>query len=468
MRVWPTPDDLCPTETSVEQKHTEEAISELFAPYRGADAPLPPLRWRDHVQFLRRVLEPLGAPFVVFDSNRAWLIYWVAHALDLLGHPLDGATRVRAVSTLLRFQDARGGFGGGPGQLPHLMSTYAAVCALAIVGGPGRAPSDADVRAGASAHMGWDAIDRCVRADSDAMYAWMMRLKQPDGSFLVHEGGEIDVRATYCVVVVASILGICTPQLLDGVAAFVAGCQTHEGGFAALTHARYCATGDGLVPQQPPSAQTPLGEAHGGYSFCALAANTHLAMLGVGAAIDTDALIRWAASLQGIAVEGGGFRGRTNKLVDGCYGWFCGGGLMTLLESLVDDAPPGSPGSSSSWVSDDGGGDLFDRAALTEYILIAAQAPGGLRDKPGKRADAYHTCYNLSGLSLCEHRVRPRAAAAAAAAAHVAHRDPLTRACYSQSLAWTAEGGGDVRATHPVFNIALDHAARAMRHFYSL
>lgn len=49
--------------------------------------------------------------------------------------------------------------------------------------------------------------------------------------------------------------------------------------------------------------------------------------------------------------------------------------------------------------------------ALQEYVLLLAQAPsGGLRDKPGKSADAYHTCYNLSGLSTSQHRmVQPAA-----------------------------------------------------------
>jgi hypothetical protein len=37
---------------------------------------------------------------------------------------------------------------------------------------------------------------------------------------------------------------------------------------------------------------------------------------------------------QASAIEGGGFRGRTNKLVDGCYGWWVGG-LFAVLESLV-------------------------------------------------------------------------------------------------------------------------------------
>jgi hypothetical protein len=31
------------------------------------------------------------------------------------------------------------------------------------------------------------------------------------------------------------------------------------------------------------------------------------------------------------------------------------------------------------------------------------QAKGGLRDKPGKPADYYHTCYCLSGLSSAQH-----------------------------------------------------------------
>lgn len=456
--MWAAPDDLCPTETSIEQRHTEEAIAPLLA--RGA--PPPPLRRREHVAFARRVLEPLSAPYVVFDSNRAWLIYWAVHALDLLDAPLDAHLRVRAVSTLLRFQSASGGFGGGPAQLPHLMSTYAAVCALAIVGGPGGAPSAADVAAGSTARLGWDAIDRA------RMYAWLLRLKQPDGSFLVHDGGEVDVRATYCVVVIATLLALPTDALFAGVGDALAACQTFEGGFAAQAHTRYAAAAGGIL-RPAPGARPPLGEAHGGYAFCALAAHTHLARLGRAPPLDVPALVHWATALQGGACDGGGFRGRTNKLVDGCYGWFCGA-LAALLEAHVGAPPPASPHSADSWVSDDGADDLFDRAALATYIRAVAQAPGGgLRDKPGKRADAYHTCYNLAGLALCEHRVRPSAAAAAAAAAEAAHLPPLLRDSYAHARAWTPdapESAPEVRATHPIFNIALDRSAAVLRHFY--
>ena len=47
---------------------------------------------------------------------------------------------------------------------------------------------------------------------------------------------------------------------------------------------------------------------------------------------------------------------------------------------------------------------LFDPRALQGYLLGACQdEAGGLRDKPGKARDLYHTCYCLSGLSAAQH-----------------------------------------------------------------
>lgn len=44
--------------------------------------------------------------------------------------------------------------------------------------------------------------------------------------------------------------------------------------------------------------------------------------------------------------------------------------------------------------------------ALQGFVLVSSQQQtGGLRDKPGKPADAYHTLYNLSGLSSAQHHV---------------------------------------------------------------
>ncbi|KAJ0288353.1 hypothetical protein CBS470a_004938 [Colletotrichum nupharicola] len=52
-------------------------------------------------------------------------------------------------------------------------------------------------------------------------------------------------------------------------------------------------------------------------------------------------------------------------------------------------------------------GSLYSREGLIRYILCCGQdcsKRGGLRDKPSKPSDAYHTCYVLSGLSSAQHR----------------------------------------------------------------
>lgn len=48
---------------------------------------------------------------------------------------------------------------------------------------------------------------------------------------------------------------------------------------------------------------------------------------------------------------------------------------------------------------------LFDTDALQVWVLKGCQQQlkGGLRDKPGKPPDYYHTCYCLSGLSVAQH-----------------------------------------------------------------
>jgi prenyltransferase beta subunit len=79
----------------------------------------------------------------------------------------------RGIETILSFQHPSGGFAGGPGQLPHLLPTYAAVCSLAMLGG------------------GWDRIDR------EGLRAFFSRMKRGDGGFTVCHGGEVDVRSVH-------------------------------------------------------------------------------------------------------------------------------------------------------------------------------------------------------------------------------------------------------------------------------
>ena len=225
----------------------------------------------------------------------------------------------------------------------------------------------------------------------------------------------------YCALTVAVLLNLLTPELAEGTADFIASCQTFEGGLASAAHPF----------SGRPGVSAPLGEAHGGYTFCSAASWSMLRPFSDPTSpcfsprtstprdLDVKALFRWAASVQAMPIEGGGFRGRTNKLVDGCYSWWCGG-LFSIISSLLEDE--NTPSGSS---------ELYDRRkyspsellrmflllitapsfaildALQQYVILAAQAPGGgLRDKPGKPADAYHTSYNLSGHSSAQHNPR--------------------------------------------------------------
>lgn len=69
----------------------------------------------------------------------------------------------------------------------------------------------------------------------------------------------------------------------------------------------------------------------------------------------------------------GGFQGRANKLVDGCYS-FWQGALFALVHYFAYKDLPITDG---HW--------LFDQEALQEYILICCQHNnGGCLDKPTK------------------------------------------------------------------------------------
>ncbi|GAA6006154.1 hypothetical protein JCM11491_002052 [Sporobolomyces phaffii] len=465
-----TPSDGLETETLESQAETENVITRVLTEHIGSGAS-PLLQNSSHTAFLTRLLKsPLPMHFTGLDASRPWLLYWTLHSLALFDGELDASAKSRVVETLTRFQNPDGGFGGGPNQLSHLAPTYASVAALCYVG-----------------EAGWKAIDRA------GLYRFLLSLKQPDGSFVMHAGGEVDVRGCYCALSVAVLLNLLTSELAEGTADFIASCQTFEGGLASAAHAFSSETG----------GSAPLGEAHGGYTFCSAASWSILRPFSDPTSpsfsprtstpreLDVKALFRWAASVQAMPIEGGGFRGRTNKLVDGCYSWWCGG-LFSVISSLLEDeaAAPISQ-------------ELYDRHALQQYVVLAAQAPGGgLRDKPGKPADAYHTCYNLSGHSAAQHDPRSSLPKRHKLAQEFTSpfRRPIVetesgepemilgrgesegaaearmREIWSRELSWTGEADGRVlygdsdanglTSTHPIFNIETSKVRAMMTHFY--
>mmetsp|Transcript_34283 Transcript_34283/g.66384 ORF Transcript_34283/g.66384 Transcript_34283/m.66384 type:complete len:471 (+) Transcript_34283:3-1415(+) len=379
----PTKTDNVETASSLEQRRLERLCTDLLT-NRGIEvSPIQLLR-NFHQSYLVHGLTHLPGGYSSLDASRPWILFWILHSLELLGAldklPSDEDAK-RVYSFLDRCQAPSGGFGGGPGQRAHLAPTYAAIMSLVILG----------------SENGFKIVNR------QKMYEFLMSVKVKSGvlrgGFSVTVGGEVDTRGTYTSLAVASILNIITPELVDGVAEFVARNQTYEGGIGA----------------------EPGNEAHGGYAYCGLAA---LRIINRTDAIDLPALLRWATQRQ-MSVEGG-FQGRTNKLVDSCYSWWVGG-IFPLLNPVLPQANTmtntttgvtknvegrgreelGSERKSGARGEGDSKsefGSLFHVGKLQEYILYCCQAKsGGLRDKPGKRPDYYHTCYALSGLSMAQH-----------------------------------------------------------------
>lgn len=155
------PTDSFPTPTSILQLTTEETLADHIA----SSSP-PILQKNDHIQFLlRNLVQGFPSRYISQDASQPWLMFWTVQGFSVLQVGLDPKNKQRWVSrktrwgeilptplariidTVMAWQHPEGGFSGGPGQSPHLLPTYAAVCALAIVGRPG--PGG-----------GWDQIDR--------------------------------------------------------------------------------------------------------------------------------------------------------------------------------------------------------------------------------------------------------------------------------------------------------------------
>ncbi|KAL6030534.1 hypothetical protein STEG23_007333, partial [Scotinomys teguina] len=133
------------------------------------------LQREKHVHYLKRGLRQLTDAYECLDASRPWLCYWILHSWELLDEPIPQIVATDVCQFLELCQSPEGGFGGGPGQYPHLAPTYAAVNALCII----------------ATEEAYNVINR------EKLLQYLYSLKQPDGSFLMHVGGEVDVSVSY-------------------------------------------------------------------------------------------------------------------------------------------------------------------------------------------------------------------------------------------------------------------------------
>lgn len=237
-------------QNQVETERRVEKCFNRFEQQRYVDAKesLPRLHRMQHIKFLESMLRTLPTNYECLDSSQPWLIYWILNAAHLLNFRFPDDLLSRVVKFLIRCRSKEGGFCGGPGQIAHLATTYGAVNALCIIGTP----------------EAYDAIDK------PSLVRFLYRVRHNEsGAFRMDSDGEIDVRGAYCAVSVAKLVNISAEEevkLFKGTVDWIASCQTYEGGM-------------GGVPDK---------EAHGGYTFCGIAA---MALLGSTGKCNLDALL---------------------------------------------------------------------------------------------------------------------------------------------------------------------------------
>ncbi|PGH27311.1 hypothetical protein AJ80_01021 [Polytolypa hystricis UAMH7299] len=431
------------TETSKVQDATvDECLPFLKGLAKNQDGPfnqfgVAKLDRDEHIAFLYDSLEMYPSGFVALDASRPWMVYWALAGLYLLGEDVT-KYRERVIASAAPMQNSSGGFGGGHGQMPHCASSYAMILSLAMVGG----------------EEAFNLINRTT------LWEWLGQLKQPDGGFQVCVGGEEDVRGAYCVMVIVALLDLpleLSPNaparkfghttFMSGLPEYLSRCQTFEGGISG----------------------SPGTEAHGAYAFCALAC---LCILGepdemINKYIDLPLLISWLSARQ--SAPESGFAGRTNKLVDGCYSHWVGG-CWPLIQAALTGAQT-DPSAMHAIV-----GNLYSREGLTRYILNCCQSQqGGLRDKPGKYPDSYHTCYVLAGLSNTQTCHFNTGVAADSSASHISSfpsafswlHAPFTSSSEKEQDSVVFDEGDRLEVVHPLFVIPHRAAADMQAWFHA-
>ena len=118
-------------------------------------------------------------------------------------------------------QNEDGGFGGGPGQISHLATSYAAMNAIAIMGADGFSEAYSIV-------------------NKEAMKSFLLRVKSDTGFFQMHINGEEDTRAAYCACSIAAMLKLdIESDLFNNTINYLISCQNWDGCFGTSKNSEH-------------------------------------------------------------------------------------------------------------------------------------------------------------------------------------------------------------------------------------
>ncbi|XP_022900196.2 geranylgeranyl transferase type-1 subunit beta [Onthophagus taurus] len=306
------------------------------------------LNHRAHKKYLKRFLQMLPAYGASYDSTRVVIAYFSISGLDIL-QDIENLTedyKKKIIDWVYSLQvindeELASGFQGSsslntlenkdkpaPYKWGHVASTYTALCILLILG------------------------DDLSRVNKPSLLRSLRSLQQPNGVFSsFKEGSESDMRFIYCAACICYILDDWSGIDIEKTTKYILNSFTYESAFA----------------------QGPDLEAHGGSSFCAIAALSLMNKLSILNKKQKDYLVRWL-----IMRQKSGFQGRPDKEVDTCYSFWIGASLKIL--------------------------NAFDCVNFEEnrtYILMTQEGLyGGFSKWVNTQSDPLHTYMGLAGLSL--------------------------------------------------------------------
>lgn len=299
-----------------------------------------------HSKYFSRCLTVLPSQTSSLDTNRVTIAFYSLAGLDIL-HSLPTSlpfAPTELITWLYRLQLINDsnvcGFRGSPCVItsrttpnpydhPHVTMTMTALLSLLLLG------------------------DNFENVQREKIASSLVHLQLPNGSFLASTlSTESDLRFVYCACVVAFILNDWSGINKDSCTNFILQCRTYEYAFG----------------------QVPGAEAHGGSTFCAIAA---LSLMNRLTALDNqDKLVYWCLQRQNE-----GFNGRPCKADDSCYSWW----IVATLKLLNKE--------------------YLINFRENENFLHATESKvtGGFSKLPDSNADPLHSYLSLAGLSLLKH-----------------------------------------------------------------
>lgn len=321
-----------------------------------------PFNRSGHAAHAKRCISALPKSQTELDASRLALAFYSLGILDLLGEWENGIEpplwQKDGWTEWLWAQQTYGKYGSGfrPGPFmtfhspetntealnydaPHVIMTYTALLALAIL------------------------RDDFSKLNRPGLITLLRACQREDGSFTTTpKDGENDLRTLYCAFAISAMLNDWSGIDVERAKTFIASCRTYEGGYG----------------------QAPFCEAQGGTTYIAIA-SLYLAPSNVEndplTPIEKAQTIRWLVNNQAAIndddVASGGFSGRTGKIADSCYCFWCGAALKILKQDH-----------------------LIETKAISLFLSRCQFKFGGISKFEGEQSDPYHTYLSIAALCM--------------------------------------------------------------------